>query len=153
MFVCLSLFFPMMLTSENTLETFGEKAPEKAPPRREVIHLTFSFLHNKLSPRRCSHIHRVQCNRERLGSPSCQCQPRLAKVFLSSSRTSHRVNKQTLPSASVLNKAALAGVMRPSQSGHRYALPVSGRRIHQHHNASPLRRSQPTGKQFGEGAS
>lgn len=52
-------------------------------------------LYTKLCLRKnCSFIcsATVSCS----AGPSCQCQPRLGKVFLSSSWTSHRVSKQTL---------------------------------------------------------
>lgn len=74
-------------------------------------------LQHSLSQRKLSFIH-FKWNSELLCLPSRQCQPRLRKVFLSSSWTSHRVSKQTLPNLTRLNKGMLAAVMRPSQSGH-----------------------------------
>lgn len=82
--------------------------------------LMFSLsVQQTLSQRECTFtsIH-LQCNGRPTCLPSRQCQPRLEKVFLSSSWTSHRVSKQTLPNLTGLNKARLAAVMRASQSGH-----------------------------------
>lgn len=59
----------------------------------------------------------MQCISDLLQLPSQQCQPR-SKVFPSSSWTAHEWISKPSAHLTGLNKAALAAVMIPSQSGH-----------------------------------